>query len=239
MATTAGDIITASFIKVGVGSPTAAQTASALISLNNMISMFGAENLLYSVVSESHALVVADTEYTVGSGGQWDTDRPIGVRSCYLRDANNYDHPVKCFTYKEYNDITNKSYSGRPNKLYFLPEYPLAKIIFNAASDYAYDAYFEFYGNFEEFALTTTAVTLPPEYKEALVYNLAISLGEDWDRKISQTVIVKAAMSKEVLEALIASQNTPPKAKFDFGGMAGVSVGMNIETDDLIDGGVF
>jgi len=243
---TAGDLITASFIKVGVDSPTAAQTASALISLNNMVSLLGAQHLLYSVVAESYALVAADTEYTIGSGGQWDTDgativgRPIGVKSCFLRDADNNDYPVRCLSSRDYNDLSNKSYTARPNRLYFLPEYPLAKIIFNTSPDYAYDAYFEFYKNFVEFALTTTTVALPAEYKEFLVCNLGVSLGEDWGRKIPATLIARAIESKDILATLIASQQLPPLVKFDFGRMGGrPEADFNIVTDDLIDGGAF
>ena len=239
MATTAGDLITAAFIKVGVQVPTTAQTASALISLNNMVSLLGADFLSYCVTSESFALAAADAEYTIGSGGQWDTVRPSKVISCFIRDDDDYDHPVRIMDSRDYNSLTGKSWDGRPSALYFLPEYPLAKIIFDACPTSAEDAYFEFLKNFTEFALTTTAVTLPPEYKEGLVYNLAVSLGEDWDRVVSKTIYAQAMRTREVIDRLNASNRKAPRAKFDMAGSAGVDVGYIIGTDDLVDGGAF
>jgi hypothetical protein len=235
----ASDIITASFTKVGVDSPTTTQTASALTSLNNMISNWGAESLLYSVVSESKAMVVADKEYTIGSGGQWDTVRPLRVNTCFLRDADNYDYHVGIMSAKDYSTITNKSFSARPTFLYYLPEYPLGKLIFNTAPDYAYDMYCEFVKNFTVFASTTASVTLPNEYLDALVYNLSISLGEDWDREVSKTVIANSIRTKNIIDSMLASQKTVPRAKFDFGkfGDGRSDSGYNVVTDELIDGG--
>jgi hypothetical protein len=232
---TAGDIITAAFIKVGVEVPTTAQTASALISLNDMVSSWGAEGLMYSVVSESFSIVALDSEYTIGSGGQWDTVRPIRVISCFLRDSDNTDYPISILSSRSYNQMPDKHYDGQPTGLYFLPEYPLAKIIFNARPDVSIDAYFEFLKNFTEFATTATSVTLPPEYKEALVYNLAISLGEDWDRTIGQTVIMNAVRTKGILDHVLATQRVVPVTRFADIGVRPYSGG----NDDLIDGGAF
>ena len=239
MATTAGDLITAAFIKVGVQVPTTAQTASALISLNNMMSLLGADLLSYCVTSESFSLAVTDPEYTIGSAGQWDTVRPSKVLSCFIRDDDDYDHPVRIMSAGEYNSRTSKSTDGRPTALYFLPEYPLAKIIFDSRPSSAEDAYFEFEKNFTEFALTTTAVTLPPEYKEGLVYNLAVSLGEDWDRVVSKTIFAQAIRTREVIDRLNASNRPCARAKFDLGSAAGIDLGYTIGTDDLVDGGAF
>jgi hypothetical protein len=241
MATYASDILTASFMKVGVEAPTTAQNASALFSLNSMITSWGAEGLLYSVVSESKAMTIADGEYTIGSGGQWDTARPLGIRSCYLRDGDNYDHPVGVMSGNDYALLTNKSFSARPNFVYYLPEYPLGKLIFNAVPDYAYTMYCEFVKNFTAIAATTAEITLPGEYLEALIYNLSVSLAEDWDRNVGQTVLANAARTKEIVERNLASQRAIPRAKFDFSriGDGRNDSGYNVVTDELIDGGAF
>jgi hypothetical protein len=232
--TTAADILTASFVKVGVDSPTAAQTATGLISLNNMITNWGAEGLLYSVVSEGFTIVAGDWEYTIGPGGQWDTVRPLAVKSCYLNNADNFDSPVRIISGRDYANYSNKSYTSKPTELYFLPEYPLAKIIFNTSPDSGYSAYFEFVKNFTVFASSTASATLPSEYMDALVYNLTVSLSEDWGRNINNTVMANAVRTKAVVEQMLAAQREVPRAKFDF------SIGyVGITLDDLLDGGTF
>jgi hypothetical protein len=241
---TALDIITAASIKVGVESPTAAQTATALISLNNMVSLLGVDMIPPVVTSEAFSLVVGDSEYTIGNAGspQWNTVRPDGVKRCFLRDSESNDYPVSLMSSKDYNALYNKAYSARPTALYFLPEFPLAKIIFNTAPDVAYSAYFEFMKTFTEFATSGTTVSLPNEYKEALVYNLAVSLGEDWDRVVPKTVYAQAVRTREVLDYLTASRTPPPVARFDFAGTLGMpDTGLNIQTGGTVsvDGGVF
>jgi len=239
---TAGDIITAAFIKVGVESPTAAQTASALISLNNMVSLLGADMLAPGVVSEGFSLEATDPEYTIGPGCEWDTAIPLKVINCFLRDDLNADTPVRVLSSKDYNYLGNKSFSGRPSALYFLPGTSSAKIIFNTRPDVGYDAYFEFLKNFTEFATTATTVSLPAEYKEALVYNLAVSLGEDWDRVVSKTLLVQAERTRAVIQQLSAATKEVAKARFDFSWM-GPSEGAEElfagGSTEVIDGGAF
>lgn len=235
---TAGDLITAAFIKVGIEVPTTAQTASALISLNNMMSLLGADMLSYSVVSESFSLAVADAEYTIGSAGQWDTVRPSQVVSCFIRDDDNFDHQVRVISSTQYNQLGDKSFDARPTALYFLPEYPLAKIIFNTRPLVAEDAFFEFIKNFTEFATTATTATLPPEYKEGLVYNLAVSLGEDWDRVVSKTIYAQAIRTREVIDRLNAAAKPAARARFDFS-TSGAGYIIESGSTEIVDGGAF
>ena len=117
---TAGDIITAAFLKVGVDSPTTAQTASALISLNNMISAWSVEFLA-----------------------------PVPVRTL-----------------------------------------------------------------FTEYAATSSTLILPADYKDALVYNLAVALSEDWDRVISKTTHDRAMETKAFLSTQ-AMANAVPNVKYN------------------------
>lgn len=218
MSTTAGDLITAAFVKAGIGSPTVAQTATALISLNNMLSSWGSEFLVPVVTREDLTLSDGTAEYTIGSGGDLDTVRPIKIVNGYLKDSDGYDSSLSPMSAAEYNDISLKTREGRPTKYYFIPAETLAIVIFNCEADAAYTASFEFWKNFTEFAATTTAVTLPPEYKEAAVLNLAISICEDFDRAVSKTVYARAKDTKDALSAENASTRAVPVATFDFRG---------------------
>jgi len=229
---TANDLISAASLKIGVGSPTTAQNATALASLNNMITFWGTENLNYVVTSETLSIGTGGAEYTVGSGGDLNTVRPLGIEKCFLRDSNDYDWPVGVMSSDRYNRLSYKAHSMRPTQLYYLPEFPLAKIIFNSVPEATYTAYFEFRKAFTAFASTTTTIgttanPYPVEDLEAIVYNLAVSLGEDWDRKVPLTVIARARETKDAIDARNAANKPVAKAKFDFDGGAPY----NITTD--------
>jgi len=227
MATTAADIISRAFGKIGIDDPTTAQKATALEELNDMISLWGADFMVPAVTSESFTMTQGQAEYTIGSGSDFDTVRPISVHSCYLRNSDGYDYPIHVMSSEDYNGLVSKDLEGRPTELYFLPEVTEAKIIFNKEIDEAYDAHFEFWKNFTEFALSTTGVTLPPEYRKALIYNLAVDLADSWDRKVSTRVLSQAGISYALLKRIGYITRPAPRANFDFGGRR-----YNINTDE-------
>ena len=238
MADTAATIIASSFDKIGIATPTTAQNTSALTSLNNMISLMGADFLPPYITRYSHALTIADAEYTIGSGGNFDTTRPLKIETAFLRDSSSYDHPLKIISSHDYNSIFSKSMTSAPEYLYYQPEYTLGKIILDSAPEQAYDLHLDMWVNFTEFAALSTSFALPAEYKAFFVYNLAISLAEDWDRNVSKTLYAMAKESKDIVERLNASVKPPPIAKFDIP-MQQATCGYNTETDETIDGGSF
>jgi hypothetical protein len=238
MADTAATIISASFDKIGIATPTSAQNTSALSSLNSMISLMGADFLPPYITRYSASLTIADAEYTIGSSGNFNTTRPLKIEGAFLRDSSSYDHQLQIVSAKDYNEVFSKGTTAKPQYLYYQPEYPLGKIILDAGPEQAYDLYLDMWVNFTEFALSSTAVTLPPEYKAFLVYNLAVSLAEDWDRNVSKTLYAMAKESRDIIERLNASVKPIPTARFDVP-MYQATCGYDVVTDDTIDGGSF
>lgn len=241
MATTAAQIITAAFNKIRIDSPTDAQNASALLSLNYLINYVGVELLSPFLVRESYTLTVDDYDYTIGSGGNFDTVRPLKIERAFLRDADGYDYALKIMSPADYNDKSDKEVTSRPRYLYYLPEYPLGRVLFDSAPDYAYGLHIESWKPITEFALSTTTVEsllLPPEFKPFLIYNLAVTLAEDWDRVIPQSVLVMAERTKSAIERLLAAQKPVPRQKLDV--TKGKEAGQySVVTDEYIDGGSF
>lgn len=213
--TTAQDLITAAFTKVGVYNPTSNQTATALISLNNMVSSWITEYILPVVTRESMTLTSGDAEYTIGSGGDKDTVRPMRIENAYLVDSAGYSWPLEIINAKDYNDVAYKATEAKPERVYFIPDETYTKIIFECEPNAAYTFYFESWKPITEFSLTTSTTTLPNEYKEALVYNLAISIAEDWDRAVPKSVYARAQEMRYLLSAVAASTRPPARAKFD------------------------
>lgn len=218
---------------------TAAEKASALITLNNLVSIEGAQYNVPVKTEETFALEVGDAEYTIGSGGQFDTVRPIDLLGCYLRSSDSSDYGIKVISHKDYRKIFEKTLSGKPTKVTYLPESPLGKIIFNYLPDYAYNAYFSFWKNFTEFAALDETITLPNEYKAFLVSNLAVQLAEDWDRTPSKWLYESADRARSALETMLAAQRRVPVLKYEVS-IGNESEGTNILLDEVyVDGGAF
>lgn len=220
----AQDVIDAAYRKIGLKDPSATERTTALAMLNNMISIWGLHFLLPYVVRESFDLTIGQAEYTVGSGGDFDTVRPLSLSNVYLVNSDDYSFLVNVFGAKDYNRTRNKTLSGRPTKVYFVPEYSLAKLIFNRETDVVYTAHFEFNKNFTELAAVGTTIDLPNEYKEAMIYNLAIRLAEDESITLPQSVIQTAGTSLLTINRHNALSKIPNRIKFDFVGGSGSNI---------------
>ncbi|MDO9535099.1 MAG: hypothetical protein Q7J85_07145 [Bacillota bacterium] len=225
---TANTFTDAAYRLCGMLSPTTNENEYGLEALNNMLSLWGADFLVPVVTRESKALTIGTSEYTIGAGGDLDTVRPMRIENAYLKDSDGYSYPLKEMSADEYNDITLKTQEGRPTKYYFIPDETLSKIIFNFEPDAAYTLYFESWKNFTEFAALTTTVTLPNEYKEAIISNLAIILGEENSIDLPKSVYARADASLSLISRLVAITRIPPKAKFEFTG----GQRYNITTDE-------
>ena len=213
---TGQNICDRAYQKIGLATPTGAESTLAFTALNDMISSWGTRFVFPYRTKESFDLVVGQAEYTIGSGGDFDTTRPMSIRSAYLVDSDDYTYLLDIIADIDYNRIGIKTSDGRPTKVYYINEYSLVKVVFDKETDVAYTVYFDFTKNFTEFAAIGDAISLPNEYKEALIYNLAIKLAEDNSIDLPASIPRNAMNSLILLGRLLASNKKPPVATFDF-----------------------
>jgi hypothetical protein len=215
MATTAQTIIDAAYRKIGIQSPDSEEDAFALEALNNMISLWGAALLPPSITSTNHLLTIGVLEYTIGTGGTIDSERPLYIANAHIRDASTGDDvPLKILSGEEFNAITDKDESGTPTGLYYLAEYPLGKIFLNKAPGATDTLYIEYWGNFTELEALSTEVVLPAEYKKALIYNLAVELAEDNSIELPPSVYRAAEFAQILIARIVAASRIPAKTEF-------------------------
>ena len=154
--------------------------------LNNLISSLNAEGLMIpSVTKISHTLVAGTNNYTIGTGADINTTRPMSIGSAFIRDSNNYDHHVDIRAIEEYARISVKTTQGRPYRLYYNPAYSLGKIYLYLTPDTAEDLHMDLIVPLSEISAVGDTVDLPREYKRMLIYNLALDIApeadiEDW-----------------------------------------------------------
>lgn len=204
MATTALTIINSALRKNGVDEPTEEEQANALEDLNNMLSYLSVDGLLVPYVTkESLSLAASATiPRTIGSGGNFNTVRPIKIISAYLRDSSSYDTVLDVnMSEKEYNALTDKTTSSKPTRLWYLPSYPLGNIYFDYVPDAAYTLILDSIKQLTEFALLSTAYNFPPEYKLFLIFNLAVIISPEYGNRLAPEVISIAEQCKMTVRA--------------------------------------
>ena len=114
---TANDIIQRALRRLGVHAPgesvSGAVAADAFEDLNDMLESWALEGLLVvGSVLENFALTSGTAEYTYGSGGDFDSERPIRLRDgCYVRSGTT-DRALNIVPLDVYLRQSNKSDSG-------------------------------------------------------------------------------------------------------------------------------
>ena len=202
----AQDIVDAALRKLGVSIPKPLDRANALISLNSLLSSWGAKRLLvYEVSRETFALTIGKANYSISTG------RRIKIVSAYLRDAG-FDYPLEIKVLKDYNEISDKAISSMPTELYYVQN-PIGNIIFNYRPDKAYTLFFDSWKTLTTFTALNAVVALPPEYERALIFNLAVELASEYDQALGPEVYGIAAESKDILEG--ANSQSLQESKFD------------------------
>ena len=177
---TINDLIKASYRKlnvVGVAEDLQAeQLTEGFDTLNRMLEVWNTEKLIpYYVVREDFTLVSGTQSYTIGSGGDFDTTRPIEITQATITE-NTTTYPVRVITYSEWMDITTKGNSSNiPYWLYYETNYPLGKIYLYGKPSSANTLSIASYKQVGSFSNGDT-VSLPPGWEKAIVDNLAIEL---------------------------------------------------------------
>ena len=173
-------------------SPTAAEISDALESVNRMLYSWSVDsNAVYESAYETFSLVSGTQDYTYGAGGDFDSARPIEILSCAYRD-NGIDFTLPETTRQNWMDIGQKSLESIPQFFLHEPEYPLAKISFWPVPDDNYTIVFYAKKPLNQYSSSAENVGLPPEYEEAIEWNLAVRLAPEYLGEVPQTVLMMA-----------------------------------------------
>jgi hypothetical protein len=219
--TTARDIIKKSLQKIGVlvkqEDPSSDEANDALDALNALISSWSNDSLvIYARTWENFALTGGDGEYTIGTGGNFNTTRPIAIIDGYTRLIND-DYPLRIVSDEVYAAIPDKTSPGRPDVLNYDNAYPTAKIRLWSVPDVNYTLYIQTEKELTQFTLDTT-VALPPGWVRALVNNLAVELAPEYGQEVPDTVLMAARESKGLISRSVNRVRGMSARSAGFGG---------------------
>jgi len=196
--------------------------------LNQLIASWSGENLTLPYrTTESLPYSSSQNEYTIGSGGDLDTVRPIQILDGYHR-LNGADYSMTLMSFRRYSDIGFKSVAGYPTRLYYEPVYPLGKIYFDLMPTTDLTLYLTSMKALTVIPDLDTTIDLPAEYDRALKFNLMLDIAPDYGMSVSQEVINAARESKQNLKR-IARANREEVLGVDNGLRKGITY--NIYTD--------
>lgn len=177
----------------------------ALAVFNSMIASMSAERLIVpSLVTDTLTLTISDGEYTFGTGGDINSARPNRIEEAYVRDAQGNDFPVDIIHVSKYNDVQLKSAEGRPYELYFIAEYPLAKIKLIYVPDAAETLYLDSWKPLSQISAAGDTINLSGEYQRFFEYNLAVNIAPEYAQELPQSVYTLANQTMRIIKNLNA-----------------------------------
>ena len=211
MEMTARELITLALKKIGVlgvgQTPLPEDINDGFTELNLMIGQWASQRyMLYHLVSNSIVCTGAQS-YSLGPTGDIVySERPSVIESAFVRllnnatAANRVDYPLMQLPSREdYDRVPMKLLNSFPQFFWYDAAYPNGLIYPLPIPNDQYSLHVTTRMILSEFASLDTTITLPPEYYQALLYNLAALLATSYDKDVPQAVAVFAKSAKEVI----------------------------------------
>lgn len=169
---------------VGIGQSVQAEDANdSLTLLNAMLGQWAVRRWLVYGLQDVEVLSTGAQTYTYGPGGTFNMPSTDHLESAYFRLLNGTnpqqpDFPLELITsYEDWSRIRLKTLVTWPQYVFFDGSYPLANVMFwpiPAAG--LYQLHLITKQPINAFTGLTQTINLPPQYQEALLYNLGMRL---------------------------------------------------------------
>lgn len=215
MTVTALDIITGAAKLIGVvfksEALTADEASDGLVLLNDMLDSWSNDGLLTNAYTlESFSLTTSAT-YTIGTGGAFNTSRPINIATAVVRVAT-VDYPLKIVTPEQYQtEVPVKTISSQiPQFLVYDNAYPLGTITLYPVPTSGSTLRILSNKPLSNLSALTTTVDLAPGWKRALKYNLALDMAPQYGAEVPPRVDKTAATSLGAIKRATAINSAMP-----------------------------
>lgn len=186
---------------------TATEAADALDALNMMLESWSIERLsVYHLYDETVSWASGQSSRTIGTGGNFAVTRPTRIENGFTR-ISNIDYPYRVIDKKEYDRIADKTTQSSYSDVIFYDNVASLGVLYAyPVPNATVSIHINTWKQLQSFTALTDVVALPPGYRRAIEYNLAIELqGEYPDLPVPESVIRIAGQSKAALKTF----NTP------------------------------
>lgn len=247
--TTALDIINISAKQAGVlaigQTLTGDDSADILMLLNSMLAQWNQKRwLVYHLVDIACPSTGAQS-YTVGPGAQFVVTRPARLEAAYARltgepagSAGYLDYPLQLIqTREEYSMLSFKQLSTFPSFVFYDASFPTGTLYFWPVPSNMFELHIVLKETLPQFSGLTTALNLPPEYLDALIYSLSVRIQMLYNLPVNPALSAMAAASLNTVK--VANSRVPellmPAGLAREGGWSGHDMGGVVEGATTLD----
>lgn len=167
---------------------TADETSDCLRSLNDLIEDLSTQNLaVYGQANQTFNTVVGQAVYTIGTGGNWNTTRPVRIVDPGYSVINGVTFPCTSMTQQEYNLIAVKGQTQEfPDRYLYVNDDPLGLVTLWPVPSAITPVTLSIDRVLTQAATAATSLTFPLGYARMFVYNLGVALAPVFGKKITE-----------------------------------------------------
>ncbi len=227
---------------LGVGqTPLAEDINDAFATLNDMVGQWAQKRWLVYHLVDLAFVGTGNSGYTIGPGGFVNVSRPDRIESAFVRlitPGVGVDYPLEVIEAREdWNSIALKGQAGFPTAIFYDSDYPTGTLYVTPVPSSQYQIHLSVKQPITAFTNLSSQVNLPPEYNEALLYNLAVRLYADYGLppRADVVALAKAALqtirnSNTQIATLRMPAGMPGVWRYGFGVGGLFSVGTGVAT---------
>ena len=181
---------------LGVGQTAEAEDYNdAFIELQNMLFQWQQERWLVYALMDVPLVSTGAKSYSVGVGGDFNVLRPDNLESAYFINLNMQgeqpvSYPLEVIkSYEDYSRLTLKSLVTWPQFVFYDSAYPLGNLYVNPIpSAGEYEIHLIIKTPLPQPSNSAADMTTPPEYNQAIIYNLACLLATSYGKPVDPDV---------------------------------------------------
>lgn len=195
--------------------PTAEEGVNGMAALNAMLDAWSVQRLMVPHVTRRLFNLTTAPSYTIGpSGATFISPRPESIERAGLVDYSGslpVEYPLDVLDYRDWADVDLKTLAGSPagmEAIYYDNSYPNGTIYVWPVNTVALGSQLALY-SWEPIASAFTSlaasIDFQPGYQEAIIYNLAVRIADEYGVPVSQSVATMA----QITLANVKSANVP------------------------------
>lgn len=185
--------------------PNSGQADDGLIALNDMLSLWATDRTFaYTVLQNNFPLVNGQNSYTIGTGGNFNIQRPETIDYAFIR-LNNVDTPLLPLNNQDYDAIAFKNNGGFPSYFFYRPDYPIGTIFIYGVPSTNMSIFIDTWIQLTQFTNLATNLTFPPGYELAIKYNLSKFMAPEYGVSLTPEAIEICTTSL----AMVRARNIP------------------------------
>lgn len=204
------DLIKGSLRLIGASDPgealSAEEAADGLITLNELLESLSADGLLvHEYKREKFDLVPAQSSYTFGTGGNFNSARPIKIEMAALEIQTDvpYETPIEILNDQQWAGVISKNLTSEiPTKIFIANTFPLETIYIYPVPSVAHKIVFYSQKPLTAYTSVSDSVSLPIGYYKLLRYSLALAFAPEYGKEPSALVLQEAERAKDDVRRL-------------------------------------